>query len=53
MFATLTAPSFGPGHSRRMRGKTVLPPDEVIRDALRRLSDWLDHYEDQGGEGRR
>ena len=25
MFATLTAPSFGPVHSRRMRGKTVLP----------------------------
>ena len=24
-FATLTAPSFGPVHSRRMRGKTVLP----------------------------
>jgi hypothetical protein len=25
VFATLTAPSFGPVHSRRMRGKTVLP----------------------------
>ena len=25
MFATLTAPSFGPVHARRMRGKTVLP----------------------------
>ena len=25
MFATLTAPSFGPVHSRRLRGKTVLP----------------------------
>src|SRR5207302_1539100 len=24
-FATLTAPSFGPVHARRMRGKTVLP----------------------------
>jgi hypothetical protein len=24
-FATLTAPSFGPVHSRRLRGKTVLP----------------------------
>jgi hypothetical protein len=24
--------------------------DEVTRDALRRLSDWLDHDEDQGGE---
>ena len=26
VFATLTAPSFGPVHSRRMRGKTVLLP---------------------------
>ena len=25
VFATLTAPSFGPVHSRRMRGKTILP----------------------------
>ncbi len=25
VFATFTAPSFGPVHSRRMRGKTVLP----------------------------
>jgi hypothetical protein len=25
VFATLTAPSFGPVHSRRMRGKSVLP----------------------------
>jgi hypothetical protein len=25
VFATLTAPSFGPVHTRRMRGKTVLP----------------------------
>ena len=25
VFATLTAPGFGPVHSRRMRGKTVLP----------------------------
>jgi len=25
VFATLTAPSFGPVHSRRMRGKTLLP----------------------------
>ena len=25
MFATLTAPSFGPVHARKMRGKTVLP----------------------------
>jgi hypothetical protein len=25
VFATLTAPSFGPLHARRMRGKTVLP----------------------------
>jgi hypothetical protein len=25
VFTTLTAPSFGPVHSRRMRGKTVLP----------------------------
>ncbi len=25
VFATLTAPSFGPVHSRRIRGKTVLP----------------------------
>ena len=25
MFATLTAPSFGPVHARRMRGNTVLP----------------------------
>ena len=25
VFATLTAPSFGPVHSRRMRGKTTLP----------------------------
>ena len=28
-------------------------PDKVTRDALRRLSDWLDHDEDQGDEGRR
>ena len=27
-------------------------PDKVTRDALRRLSDWLDHDEDQGDEGR-
>ena len=27
-------------------------PDKVTRDALRRLSDWLDHDEDQGGEAR-
>jgi integrase len=25
-------------------------PDKVTRDALRRLSDWLDHDEDQGDE---
>jgi replication initiator protein RepSA len=25
VFATITAPSFGPVHARRMRGKTVLP----------------------------
>jgi hypothetical protein len=25
VFATLTAPSFGPVHARRMRGKTILP----------------------------
>ena len=25
VFATLTAPSFGPVHSRRKRGKTILP----------------------------
>ena len=25
VFATLTAPSFGPVHARRMRGRTVLP----------------------------
>jgi integrase len=28
-------------------------PDKVTRDALRRLSDWLDHDEDQGDDGRR
>ena len=28
-------------------------PDKVTRDALRRLSDWLDYDEDQGDEGRR
>src|SRR2546430_16381321 len=28
-------------------------PDKVTRDALRRLSDWLDHDEDQGDEARR
>ena len=27
-------------------------PDKVTRDALRRLSDWLDHDEDQGDEAR-
>jgi hypothetical protein len=27
-------------------------PDKVTRDALRRLSDWLDHSEDQGDEVR-
>ncbi len=32
VFATLTAPSFGPLHSRRMRGKTV-PPCRPRRDA--------------------
>ena len=35
VFATLTAPSFGPVHSRRMRGKTVLPC-RPRRDAKRR-----------------
>jgi hypothetical protein len=28
-------------------------PDKVTRDALRRLSDWLDHDEEQGDEVRR
>ena len=28
-------------------------PDKVTRDALRRLSDWLDHDEDQGEEAHR
>jgi hypothetical protein len=34
VFATLTAPSFGPVHARRMRGKTVLPcrPRRDARD---------------------
>jgi len=27
-------------------------PDKVTRDALRRLSDWLDHDEEQGDEAR-
>jgi len=27
-------------------------PDEVTRDALRRLSDWLHHDEDQDDEAR-
>ena len=35
VFATLTAPSFGPVHARRMRGKTVLPC-RPRRDASRR-----------------
>ncbi len=35
VFATLTAPSFGPVHSRRLRGKTVLPC-RPRRDAARR-----------------
>ena len=35
VFATLTAPSFGPVHSRRMRGKTVLPC-RPRRDARKR-----------------
>ena len=26
-------------------------PDKMTRDALRQLSDWLDHDEDQGDEG--
>ena len=25
-------------------------PDQVTKDALRRLSEWLDHDEDQGDE---
>jgi hypothetical protein len=29
----------------------TLIPDKVTRDALRRLSDWLNHDEDQGEEG--
>jgi hypothetical protein len=35
VFATLTAPSFGPVHSRRLRGKTVLPC-RPRRDAAKR-----------------
>jgi hypothetical protein len=35
VFATLTAPSFGPVHSRRMRGKTILPC-RPRRDASKR-----------------
>ncbi len=35
VFATFTAPSFGPVHSRRMRGKTVLPC-RPRRDASKR-----------------
>ena len=34
VFATLTAPSFGPVHSRRMRGKTALPCRSPPRAAL-------------------
>ena len=36
VFATLTAPSFGPVHARRMRGKTVLPC-RPRRDASKRV----------------
>ena len=36
MFATFTAPSFGPVHARRMRGKTVLPC-RPRRDADKRV----------------
>jgi len=36
VFATLTAPSFGPVHARRMRGKTVLPC-RPRRDARKRV----------------
>jgi hypothetical protein len=36
VFATLTAPSFGPVHARRMRGKTVLPC-RPRRDSARRV----------------
>ena len=36
VFATLTAPSFGPVHARRMRGKTVLPC-RPRRDANKRV----------------
>jgi len=36
VFATLTAPSFGPVHARRMRGKTVLPC-RPRRDAAKRV----------------
>ena len=36
VFATLTAPSFGPVHARRMRGKTVLPC-RPRRDADKRV----------------
>jgi hypothetical protein len=30
----------------------TLVPNKVTRDALRRLSDWLDHDEDPGDEDR-
>jgi hypothetical protein len=36
VFATLTAPSFGPVHARRMRGKTVLPCRPRHDAAMRR-----------------
>jgi hypothetical protein len=36
VFATLTAPSFGPVHARRMRGKTVLPC-RPRRDSAKRV----------------
>jgi len=43
-------PSSGTAGSRSQWRSTPRSPDKVTRDALRRLSDWLDHDEDQGGE---
>ena len=43
-------PSSGTAGSRSQWRSTPRSPDTVTRDALRRLSDWLDHDEDQGGE---
>jgi hypothetical protein len=56
VFATLTAPSFGPVHARRMRGKTVLPcrprRDQNERRCRHDISCPTRHVEDDPRLGR-